>query len=531
MPANPAFDAVAASAGGKRVAINGRDFHVVPSTLEATRAMWAGGVYVPGPIQNPNRFNWPSTNRDFRPMVHQVQTADMMTVFDRVFILNRPGTGKTSSAIWASEFLRREGLIDATVVVCPLSCVKDVWIPELRHIAPLADVAEAHRQKIPAATGSVRDYLLFNHDGCRNEKLMDRLMEWSSRGKRLMVIVDEATAFKNWSAARTKRLAKLTHMPGNRVVMMTGTPHPKDPTDVYGMCRVKDPNSVPRSFAVWRDMVMWNVARFKWVPKKDATQHIHRAMHPAICFRSEDCIELPPKYKHGFGDDPVPGSSFAERGLVLSAQQQEIFDALKKEAVAEIQSMIAGGEKKQIVATQAGVLRNKLFQVAQGVVLDSDKHAHCLDCSPRVDDFLRAASIGKKKFLIFCHFKAVQAHVQSLLKSHGVNALTVNGDTGRRARETAFNAYKADPKVHGLIAHPQTTAHGLNLTEGDTTFWWGPPQNPEYFDQGNHRQFRKGQKDPVHIWAQAACKEEADYFATLVERGNLEEATLRMFKP
>ena len=529
MSAQQAQHSAVIQAGGKYVEVGGSGLHVLPSTLQATRSMWVVGTYAPGPVQDPRRFGWPRMVADFDPMVHQVQTTDFGTVYGRAFILNRPGTGKTASALWGSEFLQNEGLVDLTVIICPKSCMKDVWVPELMNIAPLKNRAVAHGTKLKQAFDGNRSYIILNHDGMRNAFILKTLAQWQ-KTKRILFIVDEATAFKSWTATRTKNLAKCSDNPQTRVWMMTGTPHAKDPRDIYGMCRIVNRNSVPSSPAKWRDEVMIQISNFKWVPRSAEVigPKIARAMHPAICFDSKDCIELPARYNYGFSDDPVPGSDFASRGLHLTPQQVDLIGQLKKEAFAEF-----ANSGKTLTVAHAGALRQKLFQIAQGVVItDGSGGVEYIDCQPRINDLLMALSRRKKKFLIFCHYKAVQYRVQQELARYGITSEVVNGDvTSERKRKAIFDRYRTDPTMHGIVAHPLTMAHGLTLTEGDTTFWYGPPSSPEFFDQGNHRQYRKGQKDPVHIWAQAASPEEASYFDVIWEGGSLEAATLEMFKP
>lgn len=520
-----------AEIGGRTVESHGRQFDVYPSSLESTREVWLRGVWVPGPIQNPREFSWPAVDRNFTPMDHQVKTADFVTVYPRAFVLNRPGTGKTASAIWAAEYLIKKRLITKVVVICPKSCMEDVWLEELRTLNPLRRVAVCHGSNKRNALEGNFEYVITNHDQTKFEPFKSEAPKWQETEK-LLVIVDEATAYKNYRSARTKGLQRLTNrLDKTWLWMMTGTPHPKDPTDIYGMCKVLNPASVPNTFPMWRDRVMYKVSEYKYKPRADAGVHIRRAMWPAICFKAEDVLELPPRHEYGFGANVVEGSTMEERGIQLSPQQEDLIDQLKKKAVAEIAELSAQGKRANIVAVHAGALRTKLFQIAQGVVLDEAGVARSVDWTPRFDDLLDLLARRKKKFLLFSHYKPVLNRLHSALNQNGLPCGLINGGTAQGKRKTILAGFRNDPSVAGLVAQPGTMAHGITLTQGDTVVWWGPPNNPEYWDQGNHRVYRKGQEDPVHIWAQAACKEEADYFKVIIERGDLEQATLDMFKP
>ena len=478
------------------------------------------------PVSAPEKISTPKGTEQF-----------CFEVPDTFLVLRRNGnifitgnTGKTASSIWAAEYLLKIGAITKVLVICPKSCMEDVWLEELRTLNPLRRVAICHgANKRNALTGDF-DYVITNHDQTKQEPFKTEAPKWQE-SERLLVIVDEATAYKNYRSARTKGLQRLTNrIDRTWLWMMTGTPHPKDPTDVYGMCKVLNPASVPQTYAMWRDRVMYKAGEFRYKPRADAGTHIRRAMWPAICFKSEDVLELPPRHDTGRGVN-ISGTDEKVAPVPLTDQQEEMIAALKKDAVAEIKGLLHEKRRPQIIAVHAGALRTKLFQIAQGVVLDDAGVPRSIDCQPRIDDMLEALSQRKKKFLVFCSYKAVQSRVHAVLAQHGLNCGFMNGDTPQGRRKAALAGYRGDRGVHGLVAHPATMAHGLTLTDGDTAFWWGPPGNPEYWDQGNHRVYRKGQEDPVYIWAQAACKEEADYFEVLIERGDLEQATLDMFKP
>ena len=106
-----------------------------------------------------------------------------------------------------------------------------------------------------------------------------------------LIIVDEATHYKNPQTKRWKTMNKLVG-PSTWLWMMTGTPAAQSPTDAYGIAKLVNPNGVPRFFGSFRDQVMRKVTNFKWVPKEDATNTVHRVLQPAIRFTKEECLDL-----------------------------------------------------------------------------------------------------------------------------------------------------------------------------------------------------------------------------------------------
>ena len=77
---------------------------------------------VPSPINA--KYDWPGL---YKPFDHQRTTASFLTMHRRAFCFNEQGTGKTSSVIWASDYLIKIGAIRRVLVLCPLSIMSSAW--------------------------------------------------------------------------------------------------------------------------------------------------------------------------------------------------------------------------------------------------------------------------------------------------------------------------------------------------------------------------------------------------------------------
>ena len=62
---------------------------------------------VPSPIKA--RYAWTGL---YKPFDHQKETASFLTLNRRAFCFNEQGTGKTSSVIWAADYLLNKKLIN-----------------------------------------------------------------------------------------------------------------------------------------------------------------------------------------------------------------------------------------------------------------------------------------------------------------------------------------------------------------------------------------------------------------------------------
>ena len=58
---------------------------------------------VPSPIEY--KYKWPGL---YKPFAHQKETAAFLTLYRRAYCFNEPGTGKTASIAWATDFLLKK---------------------------------------------------------------------------------------------------------------------------------------------------------------------------------------------------------------------------------------------------------------------------------------------------------------------------------------------------------------------------------------------------------------------------------------
>ena len=103
--------------GGKVVA--------VPHRPDETRVLRNLGFEVPDPM--PIHYAWPKVSGKYDPFDAQRETASFLSMHSRAFCLNDMGTGKTNSALWSYDYLRRTRQVKRMLVVCPLSTMERTW--------------------------------------------------------------------------------------------------------------------------------------------------------------------------------------------------------------------------------------------------------------------------------------------------------------------------------------------------------------------------------------------------------------------
>ncbi len=490
-------DRLGALTGAMRIPLNGRPMWVMPYTTANFRAAHTLHIPLPAPIRH--RYKWSGR---YKPMAHQASTAAFCTLFDKLFILNDIGTGKTLSALWAADFLMREGAIHKVLILSTLSTLTPVWCTEIFQHFPHRRFHMLHGAG-KKLVGEDAAFLIMNHDGLRNTALMATL----ASDKMLdLVIVDEAAILRNSRTKRYKALGQiLKAVP--RAWLMTATPTPNNPTDAWAQARLVNPVAVPRFFQDFQAMTMRKEGMFKWTPKPDAAQIVHRALQPAIRFTAADCLDLPP-------------ISYLSRHADMSSEQAALYAQMRRTLVAEI------GEHT-ITAANEAVKGNKLLQCACGVLLD-DGDTHTIHASAKMAAVMEILESAGGPVVIFAPFKSVVAYIHARLVAAKIGAEAITGETSRGERDRVFAAFqRGDLQV--IVAHPATMSHGLTLTASSTMIWFAPVWSNETYEQAVGRLYRKGQTRHVNIVHLESSEIETEMYGRLRERKRMQGLLLSMF--
>jgi SNF2 family DNA or RNA helicase len=431
--------------------------------LTEARRLKTLNIKAPSPIEG--RYKWTGKHK---PFDHQKTTAGFLTMNKKAFCFNEQGTGKTASAIWASDYLLQQKLIKRVLVICPLSIMDSAWRDDLFTFATHRTVSVAHgaaakRKKI-IEEGS--EYVIINYDG------VAIVADEIKKGGFDLVIVDEATHYKNAQTTRWKTLNKVVN-DDTWIWMMTGTPAAQSPADAYGLAKLINPSKVPRFFGSFKDQVMYKVSQFTWKVRPNATDIVFRALQPAVRFTKEECLDLPPMV-------------YVKREVELTRQQKKYYKQLKDKLVMEI----TGAE---VTAMNAAVSLNKLLQISAGAVYTDDGSTLEFDIKHRYKVLREVIDESSQKILVFVPFKHVIDILTDKLRSEGITTEVIRGDVSAPQRTQIFRTFQTTPNPRVLVIQPQAAAHGVTLTAANTVVWWGPTSSLETYEQANARVHRSGQ--------------------------------------
>ena len=329
---------------------------VVKHTLETSKILRNIGLLAPAPIRY--TYNWPGK---FVPYAHQIDSAEFLTLHKRAFVLSDMGTGKTSSTLWAADWLMTNGYVKKALIISPLSTLDRVWKNEvfdtlMHRVASVVHGSQAQRLD---ALNVDADFYILNHDGVTIKPIADEIRR---RPDIDLVILDEASMFRNHDTKKYKSLVKMLRE-DQRLWLLTGTPCPNAPTDAWALAKLVSPSKVPPYLGTFRRQTMMQITQFKWVPRPEAYATAYAAMQPAVRFKKADCIDLPPVVTE-------------ERSCELTSDQKKMFDAMRK----DIPFLVVLSREPELT------MEVHLFRLRTICLLNSALHpcVECLSCLLRL---------------------------------------------------------------------------------------------------------------------------------------------------
>lgn len=400
------------------------------------------------------------------------------------------GAGKTAIALHAIAELLRMGFIRRAVVVAPRAVVDSTWQQEAAAWPSTASLrvvtlrGSATQRRTQAATPADvycigRDGLA-SHDVKRGCIASADLMTLADRPEDTLLVIDEASSFKNPSSRRFRALAFFRW---GRVIELTGTPAPQSIADVWSQIYLLDRGgSLGRTITEFRRRYMTQKYNgFGYSPRPGAEREIMQLIRPLI-FR----LEVPPPCEVDHRDIIVE----------LSDEELAAYRSFARDMVAEI-------DGEEITAVSAGALTAKLDAWASGgqYVPDAFDRATVRPHTRKRDALVNFLSGISTPVLVMYWF------------NFSVDDIRI---ASRQAGKTCEVFDSKKPEIverwnHGeidvLAAHPASAGMGLNLQHGGhTQVWLTVPWSSELWLQSVARLARRGQEHAVEVVRIIAAK-------------------------
>jgi len=415
------------------------------------------------------------------------------------FIINNPvsavfldmGLGKTAITLTAlMQLLFDRFEAHRVLVIAPLRVARDVWPEEIRKWEHLSDlrfsVAIGTEAERLAALEAEADIYLINREN----------VQWLIEKSKIpfefdTVVIDELSSFKSHKAKRFKALLNVRSRI-KRIIGLTGTPTSNGLMDLYAEYRLLDMGKrLGRFIGQYRSAYFEPdrhngqiVYSYKLLP--NAEKRIYNKISDiTVSMKATDHLTMPELLSVGYS-------------VLLSVDEQEVYDELKRELVLTLQN-------DEVTAANAAVLSGKLCQMANGAVYGDDEsvvyiHDQKLDA---LEDLIESAY--GKPVLVAYWFKHDLMRIKERLNSLGIVYAKLDSPE-------SIKQWNRGELPVGLI-HPASAGHGLNLQSGGNTLvWFGLTWSLELYQQTNARLWRQGQSAETVVIHHIITKDTIDAY-------------------
>lgn len=448
----------------------------------------------------------------FRPHAYQAYCIKKIEEVPKLGLFLDMGLGKTVTTLTAIKDLKYNRFqIRKVLIIAPKKVAEGTWTKEKdkwdhTRCLRVSQALGSQAKRIRALNTPADLYIINRENVCwlvdyyRNDWPFD------------MVVVDESSSFKNHKAKRFKALASMgPHI--RRLVELTGTPSPNGLEDLWAQIYLLDDGErLGKRYTQFRERYFQPDKRradgmIYSYEAKPGTEESILAKISDICvsMKAEDYLQLPEVINH-------------EIPVVLDSKAEKAYRDLERQLVLDLP------EEEEISVASAAALSNKLLQLANGAVYDDEHQYHKIH-GCKLEALLELIeSLQGKPALVFYNFQHDRIRILKALEK-----------TKLRIREMRTTQDEDDwnaGKIDVLLAHPASSAYGLNLQQGGNhVVWFGLTWNYEQYAQANKRLHRQGQTERViiHHLVSVGTRDE-DVMKALEGKGNTQDYVMESLK-
>jgi SNF2 family DNA or RNA helicase len=388
------------------------------------------------------------------------------------------GLGKTVCTLSAIRILIDHLDIQRALVVAPKKVAETTWAQECQKWDHLKDLRTAtvmgpEAQRMKALETEADIYVTSRDNVAWLVSLYDRRRHpWPFD----MVVLDELSSFKN---AQSHRFRALRSMRPDmwRIVGLTGTPAPNGLIDLWPQIYLLDQGErLGRTLGAFRT-TYFTPGRgnghivYDYRLRPGADKAISAAISDiCISMKAADYLTLPER--------------------IDKVQEVQLPQAVRQGYEDFERTELTRMDGEEIEASSAAALSVKLRQWANGALYDEARGVHRIH-DEKVAALREIMEAAGSPVLVFYQFRHDADRILQALAAYEPQLFTGGAET--------LEAWNAG-RIPLLLAHPASTAYGLNMQAGGhICVWYGVDWNLELYQQANARLHRQGQQHPVTI--------------------------------
>ncbi|WP_172387179.1 DEAD/DEAH box helicase [Streptomyces sp. MNP-20] len=385
------------------------------------------------------------------------------------------GLGKTITLI--SLHLHRqsdETTTGPTLVVCPTSLMGN-WQREIQKFAPGTAVRRFHGAQRGLEDLADGEFVLTTYGTMRLDAERLDAVDWG------LVVADEAQHVKNPYSATAKQLRAI----GARArVALTGTPVENNLSELWAILDWTTPGLLGK-LSTFRTRYAQAV---EGGADPAAAERLAKLVRPFLLRRRKSDPGIAPE---------LPPKTETDRAVSLSTEQTGLYEAVVREALAEISGADGFARRGLIVKLFTG-LKQICNHPAQYLKEDAPRLTGRSGKLELLDELLDTILAEDASVLVFTQYVQMARLIEQHLAARGVPTQFLHGGTPVAEREAMVQRFQ-DGEVPVFLLSLKAAGTGLNLTRAEHVVhydrWW----NPAVEAQATDRAYRIGQTQPVQV--------------------------------
>lgn len=427
-----------------------------------------------------------------KPYAHQIKGVEYGLNYDKWFLGDEQGLGKTKQAIDIAVARKLAYGYEHCLIVCGVNTLKWNWVNEIETHSnekswilgqqsmrngsikiggmtkKLNDLADLEDEEFPY-------FLITNVESFRDAEFASRVQDLCKRGIINMCVADEMHKMKNPTAQQTKGFLKC--LPECRIGM-TGTPLMNSPLDLYVILKWLGYEnhafySFKQHYCVMGGFGGYEVIGYKNM--EQLTEQIHSIMLRRL---KEDVLDLPEK-------------TYIDEYVELLPKQAVIYKEVETEIKANIDLI------KMDNNPLATLIRLRQATGYTGILSSEIQESAKLD---RMEDLIDEAISNNRKVVVFSNWTQMTDAIWDRISPKGYSASVITGNTKDELRQIIVNSFQTDDRCKVLIGTIGAMGTGLTLTAGTVIIFMDEPWNKALYDQAVDRCHRIGQKNNITIY-------------------------------
>lgn len=410
------------------------------------------------------------------------------------------GLGKTVQAIVTAELLRREGMVQSVIIICPTS-LKYQWMAEIKRftnstvLAVEGDLMKRREQfndpayfykicSFHAITNNVKSGFIPSAD---------------------MIIYDELQRLKNWDTQMGRQLRKLR---SEYVMALSGTPLENKLNELYSVTQFVDQFMLGPLYKFTEDTTVFDEAG-RIVGYKNLHQVADLIKDTLIRRRKAD-VRI-----------QMPARTDTNMFVPMTKEQQAIHDEYKQHV-----SILIDKWKKFKFLSETDRKRLLLFLSMMRMVCDStyildQKSRHDTKTDEIKEIIHNMLESSDEKAVVFSQWERMLRILAQDLEKEGLDFCFLHGGVPSAKRKELIDRFREDPNCR-IFLSTDAGSTGLNLQSASLLINVDLPWNPAVLEQRIARIYRLGQQNPVQIINMVARDTiEERMLATLKFKSNL----------